>query len=61
MKVIHSCLQSCCQCFTSSAPVEHISVCAMAVFSESNHADSLHDGSPNLCSVMHCASPRGNL
>lgn len=61
MKVIHSCLWGCCQCFTSSALDEHISLCAMAVFSKSNCADSLCDGSPNLCSVMHCASPQGNL
>lgn len=61
MEVVHSCLRSCCQCFASSAPAEHISLYAMAVFSKSNRADSLHDGSPNLCSVMHYASPRGNL
>lgn len=54
-------VRSCCQCFTSSAPAEHISLYTMTVFSKSNHADSLHDGRPNLCSVMHYASPRGNL
>lgn len=58
MKVVYPCLLSCCQCFTSSAPAEHISLYAMAAFSRSNHTDSLHDGSPNLCSVMHHASPR---